>query len=644
MKRHQWSRLIVFALSCAILIDSAAAQSSEIRPNENLILEGIPKIPSTIAEDLARYQGRSARLFDWHPKANQVLIGTRFGETTQVHVVKAPDGDRRQLTFFSDPVLSASYQPKNGDYFIYTKDTNGSGLSQIFRYRTLTGEVALITDGKSRNGDYVWSNSGTRIAYRSSSATTRSLRIVEPADPATDRLLTTVNGNWYPVAWSPDDRQILAIQSISVNERFLWLIDVASGRSDPILPNTNKDERISYGDGAFSRDGRGVFVTTDQNSEFLRLAYIDLNTSRPTYLTSQIKWNVEAFALSPVNNTIAFVTNEDGVSRLRLLNPGSRAEKIVSQIPVGLISNLRWHSNGTELGFDFESAKSPGDVFSLNVKKGIITRWTESETGSISTAETVEPKLITWQSFDGRRISGFLYAPPKRFVGRRPVIIDIHGGPELQATPGFLRGRDRYFVNELGIAIILPNIRGSSGYGKTFLTLDDGLRREDAYKDIGALLEWIAANPTLDPARVMVSGVSYGAGTTLAVAARYNDLIRCSWAGAPTSNFVTLLHARPDRRSEYGDERDPQIRAFFERIAPLNQADKITKPVFILVGKNDPITPPSEAEQMLKALKKNGAPVWYMMAVDEGHGYVKRRNLEFTENATVLFVRENLLK
>jgi len=635
------SRIVLIAL---LLAHSICALTGEITPGENLVIEGIPKIPGSIAEEMARYQTRSASLLDWHPAKREILISTRFGETGQIHIVKSPGAFRKQLTFYPDSVSAASFQPHVGNYFVFSKDSGGNGLVQLYRYNLLTGETSLLTDGKSRNTDLLWSNSGAHLVYRSNRSDGRSLRVLNPSDPKSDHALTSVEGGWFPVAWSPDDREILVIQSISANERYLWLINAVTGEKRSVLSGASGGPKVSYDGGEFSRDGRGIYVTTDRDSEFLRLAYFDLTSKRLTFLTDQIKWNVEQFALSTDGAMIALVTNENGISRLRLLDTKTRKERIVPTLPVGVISSIRWRNDVPELGLVFESARSPADVYSFNVRSSKIERWTFSEAGTVNTEQFAEPELISWKSFDGRIISGFLYRPPARFTGKRPVIVDIHGGPELQARAGFLGGRDNYFMNELGIALIFPNIRGSSGYGKTFLSLDNGLLREDAYKDVGALLNWIKTRSDLDADRIMISGVSYGAGVTLAVATRYNELIRCSWAGAPTSNIFSLLRARPDRRSEYGDDRDPQMRAFFEQIAPVNRADKITKPLFILVGKNDPITPPSESEQMLKAVKKNGTPIWYMMANDEGHGYVKKKNLDFATYATILFVKEYLLK
>jgi dipeptidyl aminopeptidase/acylaminoacyl peptidase len=258
-----------------------------------------------------------------------------------------------------------------------------------------------------------------------------------------------------------------------------------------------------------------------------------------------------------------------------------------------------------------------------------------------------EARLVRWPTFDGREITGFYYHPPARFTGKRPVIIDIHGGPESQYRPVFL-GRLNYFIQELGVALIEPNVRGSDGYGKTFLGLDNGMKREDSVKDIGALLDWIAAQPQLDASRVMVTGGSYGGYMTLAAATHYSDRLRAALDVVGISSFSTFLkntesYRRDLRRVEYGDERDPAIAAFFERTAPLNNAAKITKPLFVIQGGNDPRVPRTESEQMVAKVKQGGTPVWYLMAKDEGHGFAKKGNRDFQFYATVMFIRQYLL-
>ena len=319
-----------------------------------------------------------------------------------------------------------------------------------------------------------------------------------------------------------------------------------------------------------------------------------------------------------------------------------------SGVPLGVLGGLKWHKNGQDVAFTLTSARSPSDVYSLNAETGCIDRWTHSETGGLNADTFAEPALVRWDSFDGRSISGFLVRPnAAQFPGPRPVMVVIHGGPEGQARPGFL-GQSNFYVNELGVALLYPNVRGSDGYGKTFLDLDNGFRREDSYKDIGALLDWIAAQPDLDAGRVLVSGGSYGGHMTLAVSYLYADRIACAVDIVGMSNLVTFLentesYRRDLRRVEYGDERDPEMRAFLTRIAPLTNAAQIRKPLFVIQGKNDPRVPASEALQMTEIVRQNGIPVWFLMADDEGHGFAKKKNIEFQFFATVQFVQEFLL-
>jgi dipeptidyl aminopeptidase/acylaminoacyl peptidase len=319
----------------------------------------------------------------------------------------------------------------------------------------------------------------------------------------------------------------------------------------------------------------------------------------------------------------------------------------VPGVPLGVVSGVKWHRDGGAVGFTVASARSTYDAYSFDVRSGSLERWTFSETGGLNAEAFAQPEPISWKSFDGLEITGFLYRPPARFAGKRPVRIEIHGGPESQARPEFL-GRDNYFINELGAALILPNIRGSSGYGKSFLKLDNGFLRENAYKDIGALLDWIGTREDLDSQRVMVEGGSYGGHMSLAVSTLYSDRIRCSVDEVGISNLVTFLENtsgyRQDlRRVEYGDERDPKMRAFLERIAPANNAEKIVKPLFVIQGQNDPRVPRTESEQMLARVRGNGTPVWYLMARDEGHGFGKKANRDFQFYATVLFLKQFLL-
>ena len=628
----------------------ARSQTAAIPPGESLVTDGIPPIPPSIAEAARRYsEFRTAAFWDWHPTRREMIIGTRFGDSQQLHQVKLPGGARTQLTFFPDPVAGASYQPTDGRYIVFSKDVGGGEFFQKYRYDVATGDITLLTDGKSRNVGGVWSHAGDRYAYMSTRRNGRDLdlRVMDPADPRTDRMVLEFEGGGYaPLDWSPDDRTMLLHQGISVNESYLWLVDVATGVKT-LLTTKQGNDTAAYGSAQFSPDAKGIYLTTDLGSEVRRLAYLSLLGKRYRFLSDRLPWDVDEFALSPDGRWIAFVANEDGIGALHVINATTGAERRIPKLPAGLIGNVTWRRTGAELAFSFTSARAGEDAYSLDLVTGRLVRWTESETGGLNTADFAEPELIHWSSFDGRSVSGFLYKPPARFAGRRPVIINIHGGPEGESRPGFL-GRSNYYVNELGIALILPNVRGSTGHGKTFVKLDNGTLREGAYKDIGALFDWIRARPDLDPDHVLVTGGSYGGHMTLVTATLYNDRVCCSVDVVGISNLATFLkntsgYRQDLRRVEYGDERDSTLRAWMERTAPLNNVDKVTKPLFIVAGMNDPRVPRSEAEQMVAALKQRSVPVWYLMAKDEGHGFRKKSNQDFQFYATILFTERFLL-
>ena len=627
------------------------AQAGEIAPNENLVAEGIPKISTSIAEAVRPYtEVRSASFTSWHPVRREMLVLTRFGDTPQVHLVRTPGGARRQLTFFPERVGQASFQPTRGDYFVFLKDIGGGEFFQIFRFDVATGAVTLLTDGKSRNLLGAWSRSGDRLAYTSTRRNGRDtdIWVMDPADPKTDRKLADVEGGgWAPVAWSPDGRQIAVLERISVNEGYIWLFDAATGERRLLTPKGGA-EKVAYGETRFAPDGKSLYVTSDAGSEFQRLVRKDLATGKETALTGQIPWDVDEFDVSFDGKSVAFVSNEEGASVLRILDVATGKETKVSGLPAGTVGGLRWHRSGAELAFTFSGARSSADVLSYDAASGKITRWTESEVGGLNPETFSEPELVRWKSFDGKTISGFLYKPAARFTGKRPVLVNIHGGPEGQSRPGFL-GRNTYYVSELGVAVIYPNVRGSTGFGKTFVQLDNGMLREDSVKDIGALLDWIGTRPDLDASRIMITGGSYGGFMTLASAVAYNDRIRCSLDVVGISNFVSFLerteaYRRDLRRVEYGDERDPKMREFLIRISPLTNASKITKPLFVVSGANDPRVPKNESDQMVATVRKNGGAVWYLVGKNEGHGFSKKANQDFQFYATVAFMQENLLR
>jgi dipeptidyl aminopeptidase/acylaminoacyl peptidase len=641
-----------FLSVAAVLLMSASAfaQSNEIAPNENLVAEGIPKIPASLAEAVAPYdEYRAADLASWHPTRREMLIETRFADTYQVHQVKFPGGARTQLTFFPDRIADARYEPVHGDSFLFVKDVGGGEFFQIYRYDLKSGDVKLLTDGKSRNTGALWSYQGDQIAYGSTKRTGNDVDIwvVSPSGPSTARMVAQMEGGGWDVSdWSPDGKQLLVSNYVSAAESYIWLLDVASGNKELLTPKTGTDT-VGYASANFAKDGKGVYMTSDAGSEFKQLVYLDLSSRKTYVLTPNLPWDVDQVALSQDGKWIAFEANQDGISTLHLLDTKSRQETRLPEVPAGVMSGLQWRDRSHEFAFGLSTASQTYDVYSIDADSGKLERWTFSENPARKTKD-IKAQLIHWKSWDGRSISGFLYRSTDGFSGKRPVIVDIHGGPEGEALPYFV-GQFNYFINELGIVVIYPNVRGSTGYGKTFQKLDNGFLREGSYKDISTLIDWIQTQPDLDANKIMITGGSYGGFMTLAVATNYNDRICCSVDIVGPSNLVTFLEHtsgyRQDlRRVEYGDERDPKMRAFLESIAPANKAKNITKPLFVIAGANDPRVPASESAQMVEVVRKNGTPVWWLLGKDEGHGFAKKKNRDFQFYATVEFVKEYLLK
>ncbi len=618
---------------------------------DNLILEGIPPVPSDLRRDVGRYlEFRSAAFNSWHPTRREMLVTTRFADATQLHVVKMPGGARRQLTFLSEPVAGGSFRPRTGELIVYSQDNRGDEFYQLYRYDLADGKVTLLTDGKSRNSGPQWSSSGRWFAYTSTRRNGKDTDVytVDPANPASDRLLIQLDGGgWRVVDVSTDDSTLLLLEYISINESYVYVADSKTGAKELITPRTG--DKVSWSSARFAKDGKSIFVSTDYRSEFQRIVRLDLATKGVTPLTVDVNWDVESFEVSPDGGTIAYVSNEGGSSTLHFISSSSGRERRKAKVPLGVISGLEWHENGRQLGFTLSSARSPADAWSVDAGNGRLERWTESETGGLNPQFFVEPESFQWKSFDGLILSGFLYRPdPKKFSGPRPVLISIHGGPESQSRPIF-QARNNYLINELGVALVFPNVRGSDGYGKTFLTLDNGFKREDSVRDIGALIDWLRADNRFDGARLAVIGGSYGGYMVLASMVHFSDRLRCGVDIVGISSFLTFLkntqeYRRDLRRAEYGDERDAAMALYLENISPLTNVKRIAKSLLVVQGKNDPRVPLTEAEQMVKAIRDQGGTAWYLMAKDEGHGFQKKRNADFQFLSTILFLREELLR
>lgn len=623
--------------------DTSGEIATMPRP-DGLFTDGIPRLPTRMIAEMQPYlESRVAYLQDWHPLRKEMLILTDVSGSMQSHIVKMPGGMRRQVTFYAEPTFQSLFDPLRGEYIVTVKDVKGNEEQQIYRQDLADGRTTLLTDGgPSVNQNLVWSKNGNQLFYMSSMKGdyNHKVMVVDPKQPRSNKVFLELEGfGWSLEGISRDGRQM-----VLGGGKKLWLFDTVLKTKTVILPGSG--ETGNYSCKGFNANGTGIFLLTNRDSEFSQLAYYDLKTQKLSLIT-RFNWDVYNAYLSPDAKQLAFIVNEAGNSKVYILDAASRKYQPVSGLPTGVIYGMRWSKDNELLGFHVSSSNANSDIWTWSRTTGKIFPWVQNELGGIDASTIPEPKLIKWKSYDGVEISGFLYPASKKFDGKRPVIIDIHGGPTMQSRPLY-NGSGNYYTNELGVAVIYPNIRGSVGYGKTFADLDNGMKREDAVKDVGALLEWIATQPGLDADRVMVTGGSYGGYMTYRTVIEYSSRVRCAIAAFGVSNFATHFNAADSTaknwlREEYGDERNDVMHAYFLKTAPVLNAERLSMPIFIIQGKNDPRVPYKESEQMVAALKEKKQDVWYLFAEDEGHGFQKKENSDYQFYATIAFIRKYLL-
>jgi dipeptidyl aminopeptidase/acylaminoacyl peptidase len=633
------------AFAAALLLAAAplplAAQKVETRQVGSATLQNVPEIPDDVRQAVQRYQNyREASFEDWLPDGS-MLVTTRFGATRQVHRVAAPGAARTQLTFFSEPVGLARTIPGTSR-FLLSRDTGGDEWFQLYAMG-LTGEPAALTEPGTRNQSPVFGKDGRTVVWSRAvkGSADYSILVADPANPASRRIAYQGKGAINPEDISRDGKRLLLSRTVSNREMRLAVLDLATGQASEI-PYTSEPAR--YLDPRFTPDGRGIIAISDQGSDLNRLVEIDLASGRRTILSPQSKWEVEAYDLSDDGRLLAYSFNEEGFSRVAVQDRRTRRALRQPDLPQGVLTGLKFSPDAKRLALGLTGATSAGDVWSWDIGKSRLTRWTWSELGGLDPAKLAEPRLIRFQSFDGLSVPAFVYRPRGAAPGTRtPVIIDIHGGPESQTRPGWNPGA-QYFADQLGATVILPNVRGSEGYGKTYLNLDNAAKREDSVKDIGALLDWVAAQPDLDAKRVAVYGQSYGGYMSLAVSTHYSDRLVGGVERYGISNWISFLknteaYRRDNRRAEYGDERDPAMRAVLERISPLANVRKIRKPMLVMQGANDPRVPKSESDQVVAELRRNGVETWYVLFADEGHGFLKKHNNDLRREVETVFLR-----
>jgi dipeptidyl aminopeptidase/acylaminoacyl peptidase len=645
---------------------SAKASAQVIEPNKNLFVQGIPALEQTLADQVATYTDfRGYSFVDWHPTKKEMLVSHRKGSTAQLFLVTAPMAEPVQVTDFSERVSSANFEPREGKYIVLERASGGNEVTQLYRMDLASKQTTLLTNPEERHDMAGWNKAGDGLLFssvpvdRTAQGGTRAsisttLKLMNPLKPEGARTIAQLpGGGWWGFEFSPNDQQILAIQYLSAAQSEIWLIDAVSGKTERLLPEANSSLKATHFHLGFSGDGSQIYLSSDRQGEFGEVMVYDRATKQLKLLGEAAKNEMTGATINRARNRLVTAMNVDGANQLQIrsLSTGQLIE--APKFPVATVGQLAFHPTTNQLAFAVNSAQGPSDIFvfteATSSSPARTEVWTKAYAPpSLRQARFSAHSVIRWKSFDGLMISGLKVQPPATFAGKRPVLIDIHGGPEAQSRPGFM-GRLNYLINELGIAVIQPNVRGSRGYGKTFLTLDDGYKREDSVKDIGALLDWIAQQPDLDASRVMVMGGSYGGYMSLASAVHYSDKIVGAIDVVGISNFVTFLEStesyrRDLRRVEYGDERDPAMRAFQQSISPLTNAKKIKTPLFVIQGRNDPRVPYTEAEQIVSEVRKNGTLVWYLRAENEGHGFARKENADFQFYAMVAFIRTHLLK
>jgi dipeptidyl aminopeptidase/acylaminoacyl peptidase len=642
------TRIILWSSILPLLLLTFDASGASRVERGNLIFDNIPDAPAEFTDVVDGYlSARQATPLGWSPKG-QLLISTRFGDVDQLHVVEQAAGDRRQLTFLHEPITEAEFSPDpSRTSFFFLKDVGGNENAQLYYQRLGDPKPKLLTDGKSLNGAALWSNSGREIAFFSTArdGVNYDIDIVEPAAGTLPHLAVTGDDSaWYPLDWSPDDRKLLVLKYVSIGEGYLYVVDLSSGQKREVDPAAGK---VGIAGAKFSRDGQGVYLISDRDSEFKKLRYVNLFTADKTVLSEHIPWDIEELAVSRDGHYLAYVSNEAGTSKLNLIDLRTHQDLTPPRLPgPGIIDHVSFDAEGKRLAFGFASAALPRDAYVLDLATNRLEAWTHSEAGPVDTAKFVTPRLTQFPTFDRkdgnlRQEPVYVYEPAT--PGLHPVLLLLHGGPESQFRPGFDPWL-QYVVNELGFAVVAPNLRGSSGYGKAYLALDNGMLRDDVVKDLGAIIVWVSSQSTFDRKHVAVAGGSYGGFLALAALANYGDRLIGGVDLAGIADFISFLtntapYRQSLRRAEYGDERDPDMRAYLRRISPLTNADRISKPLLVVHGKNDPRVPLGEAEQIVARLRSRGGEVWYLQAKDEGHGFRKKQNRDAYYRTFAQFIK-----
>lgn len=557
--------------------------------------------------------------------------GTNQAYITSKHLCPKSDPGKlikvtTQITNFSNSINHAVFSPTKNE-IIVSKDNNGDEQMQLYMYDVETKDIRQLTNNTSvRHNFSRFSQDGNWIYYNSNERNGTDMDVYRMnLETNFIECIYQEGGSCNCVGVSKDDSTIVVRRDNSNVDKDLFLIDVQTKSAKHLTPHTGE---TYYGSAIWLPDHSGFYTIANFDVDFFGLALYDISSEKFIYLKNHT-WDVDGFFVSKDSKYIALIINEDGYSRLSIFNSDDLNNPIETCIPETTnIGTLTFSDNSKYIALSINDSRHTTDVWLYSIEDDTLEQVTKSFQG-VPSDVLVEPSLIHYKSFDGLEIPSFLYTPKEIGSNKKiPVIINIHGGPEAQSQPN-LAPLTQYFVNQ-GYAVFCPNVRGSSGYGKKYLSLDDVEKRLDSLSDIVYLKKYIEVHQTdLDPSKIILFGGSYGGFMVLAGLAFYPEL----WAGGVDivgiANFVTFLentagYRRAIREAEYGSLA--KHRDILEKISPINHADKIIAPLYIIHGANDPRVPLSETEQMVTKIRENGGHVDFLVYEDEGHGLSKLKN------------------
>ena len=632
-----------------------------------LVIVGIPTPPAITTENVGRIPwkwvwrlGSTVQQFStttkfqaWVPYGRQMIIST--GTNQKIHRLQAPGASPEIQEGVPDRASYILFPRDSSHHFlVYTLDEGGSELYRLYGYDQNTRTTITLTQEPARSYLCCFDPPGERIAYSSTRRNGKDfdLYLMNPSDPTTEELVYQADGGFFPFSWSPDGRYLAVTQTLSHSFERLYLFDVENRVMRRLFSEWG--DSVSFTAPRWSSGGQSLFFASDYGTQFEQLRRYDLTTGHTALLSKSIPWDVTDLDLTPDGTRVVFQVNENGLPALYLLNLSDTTMDRVNNAPPGYLGrpwqSIYVHPWRNEIAINVQSASGMSSIYSYQVDTKQWTRWTQFDQPETTLPEV---ELIQYPTFDSvqgapRLIPAFLFRTDSTYAGPRPVIISIHGGPAMQASPTL--DPMVHLMRQYGVIIIAPNVRGSSGYGKDYLLLDNERRREDAVWDIGTLLDWIARQPEMDADRIALVGGSYGGYMVLASLIHYSDRLRCGCDLFGISNFTAFLEASQEhhlayaQRAEFGDERDPAMRAFLDSISPLNHANRINVPLLIFQGANDIRVKPEESRQMVARIQEQGGTVHYIEAADEGHGITRPLNLLYLGAAGMDLLEDCLLK